>query len=131
MSPRLAPSRLARCFEPGCGKTMARPESGIAIVGDATTDRFIPSQAGSKSRLAMQALACYLRRAAAMTSREVMRRLETAGWRLKKVKGSHHHFTHPTRSGKVTVKHPARDFPIGTLKSIERQSGVSLTLSAR
>lgn len=61
-----------------------------------------------------------------MDSREVIRRLERDGWRLRKVKGSHHHFTHPTKPGKVTVKHPAKDFPIGTLRSIERQSGVSL-----
>ncbi|MEX2152637.1 MAG: type II toxin-antitoxin system HicA family toxin [Gemmatimonadaceae bacterium] len=61
-----------------------------------------------------------------MDSREIIRRLEAEGWRLKKVKGSHHHFTHPTKPGKVTVKHPAKDFPVGTLKSIERQSGVSL-----
>ena len=61
-----------------------------------------------------------------MDSREIIRRLQADGWRLKKVKGSHHHFTHPTKPGKVTVKHPAKDFPIGTLRSIERQSGVAL-----
>jgi hypothetical protein len=32
-----------------------------------------------------------------------------------------------TRPGIVTVKHPAKDFPVGTLKSMERQSGVKLT----
>jgi predicted RNA binding protein YcfA (HicA-like mRNA interferase family) len=53
-----------------------------------------------------------------------MRRLEADGWQLKKVKGSHHHFTHPRKPGKVAVKHPAKDYKIGTLKSIERQSGV-------
>jgi predicted RNA binding protein YcfA (HicA-like mRNA interferase family) len=52
--------------------------------------------------------------------------LEADGWRLKKIRGSHHHFTHPVKPGKVTVRHPARDFPLGTLKSIERQSGVTL-----
>jgi predicted RNA binding protein YcfA (HicA-like mRNA interferase family) len=61
---------------------------------------------------------------AIVNSREIIRHLEAHGWRLKKVKGSHHHFTHPHKPGKVTVKHPAKDFPIGTLKSIERQSGV-------
>jgi predicted RNA binding protein YcfA (HicA-like mRNA interferase family) len=62
-----------------------------------------------------------------MDSREVIRRLEENGWRLARIKGSHHHFKHPTQPGIVTVRHPARDFPIGTLKSIERQSGVKLT----
>jgi predicted RNA binding protein YcfA (HicA-like mRNA interferase family) len=62
-----------------------------------------------------------------VSSREIIRCLEAAGWRLKKVKGSHHHFTHPFRPGKVTVKHPVKDCPIGTMRSIERQAGVRLT----
>jgi predicted RNA binding protein YcfA (HicA-like mRNA interferase family) len=53
--------------------------------------------------------------------------LEADGWLLVHVTGSHHHFKHPTKPGKVTVKHPAKDFPIGTLKSMERQSGLKLT----
>ena len=61
-----------------------------------------------------------------MQSRDVIRELEQAGWRLKRVAGSHHHFTHPTRPGLVTVPHPVNDLKIGTLKSIERQSGVKL-----
>jgi predicted RNA binding protein YcfA (HicA-like mRNA interferase family) len=62
-----------------------------------------------------------------MHSREIIKLLEADGWVLVHVKGSHHHFKHPTKPGKVTVKHPARDIPIGTLKSIERQSGLKLT----
>lgn len=62
-----------------------------------------------------------------MHSREIIKLLEADGWLLVHVKGSHHQFKHPTKPGKVTVKHPARDFPIGTLKSIERQSGLKLT----
>ena len=34
---------------------------------------------------------------------------------------------HAQRPGRVTVPHPKRDLPIGTLKSIERQSGIRLT----
>jgi hypothetical protein len=37
---------------------------------------------------------------------------------------SHHHFRHPTKPGTVTVPHPDKDLTIGTLKSIERQSGL-------
>jgi predicted RNA binding protein YcfA (HicA-like mRNA interferase family) len=40
------------------------------------------------------------------------------------VKGDHHNFKHPTKPGRVTVTHPRKDFPMGTLKSIERQSGL-------
>jgi predicted RNA binding protein YcfA (HicA-like mRNA interferase family) len=41
-------------------------------------------------------------------------------------KGSHVQFRHPTKTGRVTVPHPERDIPIGTLKSIEKQSGLKL-----
>ena len=61
-----------------------------------------------------------------MHSRQVIKALEAAGWVLARVKGSHHHFRHPTRRGTVTVPHPAKDIPAGTLKSIERQSGLKL-----
>jgi predicted RNA binding protein YcfA (HicA-like mRNA interferase family) len=43
-----------------------------------------------------------------------------------KIKGSHHHFKHPLRTGKVTVPHPLRDVKAGTLANIERQSGVPM-----
>ncbi len=47
-------------------------------------------------------------------------------WRLKRVTGSHHPFAHPTKPGLVTVIHPAKDIKLGTLESIEKQSGVTL-----
>jgi predicted RNA binding protein YcfA (HicA-like mRNA interferase family) len=59
-------------------------------------------------------------------SADIIRAIEAAGWRLKRVTGDHHHFSHPTRPGLVTVPHPVKDIKIGTLKSIERQSGVRL-----
>jgi predicted RNA binding protein YcfA (HicA-like mRNA interferase family) len=59
-------------------------------------------------------------------SKEVMRRLRKAGWQLARVNGSHHVFRHPDRPLPVVVKHPAKDYPIGTLKAMEKQSGVSL-----
>ena len=62
-----------------------------------------------------------------MKSGEVMKRIEAAGWKQIRVTGSHHHFKHPTRPGLVTVPHPKKDIPKGTLKSIEKQSGVKLT----
>ena len=62
-----------------------------------------------------------------MTSTDVIRRLRAEGWRLVRVKGSHHHFNHATRPGIVTVPHPKKDIPVGTLKSIERQAGLKLT----
>ena len=61
-----------------------------------------------------------------MNSRDIIKHLEADGWRLKRVTGSHHHFTHPTKPGLVTVPHPVKDIKLGTLKSIERQSSVTL-----
>jgi len=60
-----------------------------------------------------------------MTSREVIQRLEADGWFEVAQRGSHKQFRHSEKSGRVTVPHPGRDIPIGTLRSIERQSGVS------
>ena len=70
------------------------------------------------------------------SSRDVVQKLKAAGWTFDGATGDHHHFIHPTRPdptrpdptrpGKVTVPHPVKDIKIGTLKSIERQSGVKL-----
>ncbi|WP_306343033.1 type II toxin-antitoxin system HicA family toxin [Komagataeibacter diospyri] len=61
-----------------------------------------------------------------MDSRDVIRKIEAAGWFHRRTTGSHHHYRHPERPGTVTVPHPKRDLPKGTLRSIEKQSGVSL-----
>jgi predicted RNA binding protein YcfA (HicA-like mRNA interferase family) len=58
-----------------------------------------------------------------MNSRQVIQRLEAEGWYLDRVKGSHHQFKHPTKPGRVTVKHPDGDIPAGTLRSIRKQAG--------
>ena len=63
----------------------------------------------------------------AKSSREVIRLLRDDGWFEVGQTGSHLHFKHPIKTGKVTVPHPKRDLPISTLKSIEKQSGVQLT----
>ncbi|MBK7217880.1 MAG: type II toxin-antitoxin system HicA family toxin [Candidatus Promineofilum sp.] len=39
------------------------------------------------------------------------------------MKGSHHQFKHPQKAGRVTVPHPKRELPVGTLQSIFRQAG--------
>ena len=61
-----------------------------------------------------------------MGSREVLKLLTTAGWVIRHSTGSHHQLTHPSRPGRVTVPHPVKDLAIGTLKSIEKQSGMKL-----
>ncbi len=61
-----------------------------------------------------------------MDSREVLRRLVRDGWFEVARKGSHVQLKHPTKPGRVTLPHPRRDLPKGTLQSIERQAGVRL-----
>ncbi len=61
-----------------------------------------------------------------MKSRDVIKAIEAEGWYEVRVTGSHHHFRHPQRLGIVTVPHPKADLPIGTLKAIEKQSGIIL-----
>jgi len=45
---------------------------------------------------------------------------------LRRVTGSHHYFKHPFKPGIVTVPHPRKDIPLGTLKSIEKQARLKL-----
>lgn len=61
-----------------------------------------------------------------MNSRDIISALTADGWFVVAQKGSHKQFKHPTKPGRVTVPHPSRDFPVGTLKSIEKQSGLKL-----
>jgi predicted RNA binding protein YcfA (HicA-like mRNA interferase family) len=61
-----------------------------------------------------------------MQSREIINRITADGWRKVAQKGSHVQFKHPTKPGRVTVPHPKRAIPTGTLRSIEKQCGLKL-----
>ncbi|NEX93711.1 type II toxin-antitoxin system HicA family toxin [Caulobacter sp. 17J65-9] len=62
-----------------------------------------------------------------MKAADVITSLEGAGWVEVRQAGSHKQFKHPTNPNVVTVPvHGSRDLPIGTLKSIERKSGLTL-----
>jgi predicted RNA binding protein YcfA (HicA-like mRNA interferase family) len=61
-----------------------------------------------------------------MDSRSIIRALKADGWREVDRHGRHAQFKHPVKPGCVTVPHPKRDFPPGTLRSIESQSGLKL-----
>jgi len=60
-----------------------------------------------------------------MNSRDLIKALKADGWTKVAQKGSHVQFKHPVKPGRVTVTHPRRDLPIGTLRSIEKQSGLT------
>jgi predicted RNA binding protein YcfA (HicA-like mRNA interferase family) len=59
-----------------------------------------------------------------MQSRELIKLLQADGWRLKRMRGSHHQFVHPTRPGTVTVPHPKKDLGVGLVKAIRKQAGL-------
>ena len=61
-----------------------------------------------------------------MDSRAVISRIKADGWFQVGQEGSHVQFRHPTKKGRVTVPHPKRDLPIGTLRSIAKQAGLKL-----
>ncbi|OCW58990.1 type II toxin-antitoxin system HicA family toxin [Hoeflea olei] len=54
-------------------------------------------------------------------SRRIIKLLEKDGFELVKVTGSHHKFR---KNGKiVTVPHPKKDLPAGTVRAIYKQAG--------
>ena len=57
-------------------------------------------------------------------SRELIKMIEADGWILDSVTGSHHHFRHSIKKGKVTIPHPKKDLPPGTSRSILKQAGL-------
>lgn len=61
-----------------------------------------------------------------MRSKDIIKAIEAAGWRQVRQNGSHCHFRHPTKPGTITVPHPKAEMALGTIKSIERASGVKL-----
>lgn len=61
-----------------------------------------------------------------MRSGEILKKLAQEGWYEVRQTGSHKQLRHAAKSGTVTVPHPKAEMAIGTIKSIEKQSGVRL-----
>jgi predicted RNA binding protein YcfA (HicA-like mRNA interferase family) len=59
-----------------------------------------------------------------MNSKDLIRMLEEDGWQHIRTNGSHHHFKHPVKKSLLTVPHPKKDLPIGTVKSILKTAGL-------
>jgi predicted RNA binding protein YcfA (HicA-like mRNA interferase family) len=60
----------------------------------------------------------------AVTPRQAIRALERCGWKLDRVKGSHHVFRHSDHSHRVVVPMHSRDLAKGTLNQIVSASGL-------
>lgn len=59
-----------------------------------------------------------------MKSADLIREIEAAGWRLDRIRGSHHIFKHANRPGIVVVPHPKKDLGPGLVAAIRRQAGL-------
>ena len=62
-----------------------------------------------------------------MKPREILEKLKAAGW--TEGKGREHSIAAVSPDGKRTIpisNHPSKDLPLGTLKKIERLTGVKL-----
>lgn len=60
------------------------------------------------------------------SSRELIKIIEADGWREVSCTGDHHQFKHPTKKGRVTITHPKKDVPVGTVKRIAQQAGIEI-----
>ena len=59
-----------------------------------------------------------------MTFREIEKMVKDDGWFLVGVNGSHYHYNHAAKLGKVTIpKHPG-DIPKRVIHSIMKQAGL-------
>jgi len=59
-----------------------------------------------------------------MSSQDLVRQLERAGWQLSRVRGSHHIVRHPNRGGHVSVPHPRKNLGVGLVNKIRQQAGL-------
>jgi predicted RNA binding protein YcfA (HicA-like mRNA interferase family) len=60
-----------------------------------------------------------------MKVRDLIKKIEADGWQYMYTTGSHRHFKHPEKPGKVTIPgHRGDDVTPGTLKSVLKQAGL-------
>ncbi|MBU3620697.1 type II toxin-antitoxin system HicA family toxin [Polynucleobacter sp. CS-Odin-A6] len=53
-----------------------------------------------------------------MHSKKLIELLKQDGWVLSRTKGSHHIFTHKTKSGHICIPHPKKDLGLGLVEKI-------------
>lgn len=59
-----------------------------------------------------------------VTFREIERIILNDGWYYKNTKGSHNHYKHPSKPGKITIPKHSGDLDRKTVQSILKQAGV-------
>ncbi len=60
-----------------------------------------------------------------MKAREMEKLILADGWIFKEQNGSHKHYTHPIKPGKVTIPFHSGDLDRGTENSIRKQAGLN------
>ena len=66
-----------------------------------------------------------MRKLPSLAPRKIIRILESRGFVLDRVKGSHHIYYHPETKRRVVVPLHKKDLPKGTLFEILKQAGIS------
>jgi predicted RNA binding protein YcfA (HicA-like mRNA interferase family) len=61
-----------------------------------------------------------------VNSSKLIKLIQKDGWVLLRVKGSHHQFKHPIKKGTLTIPHPKKDIPKGTVNAILKFSGLKM-----
>jgi predicted RNA binding protein YcfA (HicA-like mRNA interferase family) len=59
-----------------------------------------------------------------MNSKDIIKLLEKDGWQLRGVRGSHHVYNHPVKSGHISVPHPKKDLGTGLVQKLLKQAGL-------
>jgi len=59
-----------------------------------------------------------------MTPKEMETKIKKDKWFLVKIEGSHHHYKHPSKPGKVTIPFHAKELSKIVEKSIRKQAGL-------
>lgn len=56
-------------------------------------------------------------------SRKLLRLLEKDGWKVVRIKGSHHTLKKPKAKHPIVLVHPEKDLPIGLVRKIYKDVG--------
>ena len=59
-----------------------------------------------------------------MNFREADKMVRKDGWKLESIEGSHYHYRHALKAGKVTIPYHSGDIPKRVVNSIKQQAGL-------
>lgn len=62
-----------------------------------------------------------------ITARQAVRAVRADGWEIVRTSGSHVHLGHAIKPGIVTIAMHPGTMPLGTLRSIVRQAGLTVS----